>query len=346
MFLLLCELVLFRFVLPGSDVPRNAFIDGVVRYAPSQNGTWRVRNDIAAPYAINAQGWNSGSGDYKVERTPGVMRIAVVGDSYVEALQVRHDRSLGELMAQQLSAKVGRPVEVYRFGIGGAPLSQYLHMAEREVARYRPDWIVVLVVNNDFNKSFDFVQGRYTSSFLKLKLENAQVVGEIQPTPWAPTSTDWVRHTAVARYIYYRWQVRPGRVRDLFLASARAEGDSPPARSTIPKRQNVEIATEYMIGRLSDVGKSIGARLLLATDGDRAAIYEGRGDRTPPLSRLVADQARRTGVAYLDLHPHFLTDWNRHGLPFDFQSDYHWNERGHAVSARAVADAIVRTTQN
>src|SRR5215510_341642 len=95
----LCELVVFRFVLLASDVPANAFVDGLVRYAPSQAGIWRVRNEIAAPYAINAQGWNSGAGDYRIARTPGVRRIAVIGDSYVEAMQVAHDRSLAERAA-------------------------------------------------------------------------------------------------------------------------------------------------------------------------------------------------------------------------------------------------------
>src|SRR5512134_3410998 len=84
--LLLCEFVLFRFVFLPSDVPANAFVDGLIRYAPQQSGIWRVRNEIAAPYSINKQGWNSGVGDYVVARKPGVMRIAVVGDSMVEAL--------------------------------------------------------------------------------------------------------------------------------------------------------------------------------------------------------------------------------------------------------------------
>ena len=184
-YLLLFELVVFRFVLLASDVPTNDFVDGVVRYAPRQTGVWRVRNEIAAPYAINAQGWNSGLGDYAAQRKGGVGRVALVGDSYVEALQVPYDRSIGERLALELS-RDRNPVEVYRFGISGAPLSQYLHMIEREVSRYGPDWIVVLLVHNDFDESFRFVSGRYTSSFLKLRLDQDRVVGEIAPSPWRP----------------------------------------------------------------------------------------------------------------------------------------------------------------
>src|SRR4051794_513484 len=87
-FLAFCEFVVFRFILPGSDVPENAFVNQVVRYAPNQTGVWRVKDDVSAPYSINAQGWNSPLPDYTLEREAGVGRIAVVGDSFVEALQV------------------------------------------------------------------------------------------------------------------------------------------------------------------------------------------------------------------------------------------------------------------
>lgn len=101
--LLILEFVVFRFLLLPSDVPANDAGDGIVRYVANQIGTWRERNEIAAPYAINAQGWNSGAGDYSETRKSGRMRIAIVGDSFVEALQVAHTRSVGEQLSQELA---------------------------------------------------------------------------------------------------------------------------------------------------------------------------------------------------------------------------------------------------
>jgi hypothetical protein len=117
--LLFCEFVLFRFVLLPADVPENAFVNGLIRYVPNQAGIWRVRNEIAAPYAINAQGWNSGLADYSIERKPGIGRVAVVGDSMVEAMHVPHDRSIAERLTTELSED-GHAVETYRFAISGA----------------------------------------------------------------------------------------------------------------------------------------------------------------------------------------------------------------------------------
>src|SRR5690348_16118721 len=215
-FVAFCELVLFRYVWLASDVPHLEYVDHVVRYASGQSGIYRIRNDIEAPYKINQQGWNSGVGDYVRERSDGLTRVAVVGDSYVEALQVAHTDSLAEKLETDL-AKYGQPTEVFRFGISGAPLSQYVQMVEREVVQYRPDWIVVIVVHNDFDESFRFVQGRYTSTFRKFRVKDGKVVGEIEPTPWAPSVIEMLRQSATARFFLYRWQVRPQGLIDLFL---------------------------------------------------------------------------------------------------------------------------------
>ncbi|MGB7857201.1 MAG: hypothetical protein WBL48_15025, partial [Pseudolabrys sp.] len=57
-FLAFCELVVFRHVWLASDVPRLDYVDDVIRFASGQTGIWRLRNEIAAPYKINKQGWN------------------------------------------------------------------------------------------------------------------------------------------------------------------------------------------------------------------------------------------------------------------------------------------------
>jgi hypothetical protein len=102
-FFLACELIVFRFVLRATDLPENAFAEGVIRYAPEQTGVFRVGDEIEAPYRINQDGWNSGISDYREERTPGIGRIAVIGDSYVEAFSVPFDASFAELTQRKTS---------------------------------------------------------------------------------------------------------------------------------------------------------------------------------------------------------------------------------------------------
>ena len=63
--LLLGELLVFRFILLPSDVPRNAYIDGLIRYAPNQTGIYRVQDEIAARFSINEQGYTLSSSGRK-----------------------------------------------------------------------------------------------------------------------------------------------------------------------------------------------------------------------------------------------------------------------------------------
>jgi hypothetical protein len=343
-FLLFCELVLFRFVLPASDVPRNAFVNEVVRYQPGQNGVWRVRDEIAAPFKINAQGWNSPLPDYPVERKPGVSRVAFVGDSFVEALQVPFDKTFAEVVGDRLAVK--GTVEIQRFGVAGAPLSQYLQMVEREVEQRRPDRIVVMLVHNDFDESFVFKPGRYTSSFLKLKIEGGKVAGEVAPAPWRAGWLEFVRQSATARFLLYRWQVRPQTLVDAMLGPAKAAGEGGYAANidvagVFAHEADIRVATDYLFGRLKARADSIGAKLQLVMDGDRAAIYAGRTDSPAlKLNRIAAEMAARHGIAFLDLHPVFAAEWAKAGKRFEFQADAHWNEYGHQVAGAAVAEAL------
>lgn len=375
--LLICELLVFRVILPSGSTPDNAYIDDVVRYEPGQTGTWRVRNEIAAPYAINAQGWNSGLEAYRETRTPGVPRIAVIGDSYVEALQVPPDASMAERLSKTLYAADELPGEVYRFGMSGAPLSQYVHMARHEVADYKPDWLVVLLIHNDFDESFRFQAGRYASSFLKFDVDNGQVVGEIPPEPLQPSSYGWFRNFATLRFLVYRWQVRP----DVILASLfssspaqppaepdaapePAEGpaavatDMPAEPATAPEfaanvnltdllnaRSDVEAATSYGFEQLQRAATDMGANLLLVMDGDRRSLRAGnKNGPALVLNEMAAREADKLGIAFLDLQPVFSADWDAHQQRFEHDVDNHWNAYGHNVAARAVADHIRQHT--
>jgi hypothetical protein len=344
-FLALCEFVVFRYLWLASDAPRLAYSNDLVRYAPNQQGVWRLRNEVAAPYRINAQGWNSGAGDYVYDRRAGTTRVAVVGDSYVEALQVAPGDSSAEVLGRALGEDSGR-AGVYRFGISGAALSQYVHMVEREVKDYRPDWIVVLVVHNDFDESFRFVQGRYTSSFMKFRVADGTVTGELPPTPWRRGWAETLRQTATARFFLYRWQVRPQPIIDLFLPRPAETGESPWAANVdigrvLAVQREVAAVADHAAGRLAALAAATGARLILVIDGDRHAIY--RGDGTSPalaLNRVLEAAAERHGIAFLDLHPVFAAHWAADRRRFDFAGDGHWNELGHSIVGTAIAARI------
>ena len=63
--------------------------------------------------------------------------------------------------------------EVYNFGIGGAHLSQYLHMFNKEALKYNPSLIIFLIIHNDFTPSYTrdlTASGRYGRTFLTISI--------------------------------------------------------------------------------------------------------------------------------------------------------------------------------
>ena len=101
------EFFIFRYVLIAADLPRLAENNGgVLKYEPNQVGTYRIKSEIYAAFNINDSGWNSSYSHYDVPINYDKTRIAVIGDSYVEALQVDYRRSFPEVLLDLLGRKL------------------------------------------------------------------------------------------------------------------------------------------------------------------------------------------------------------------------------------------------
>lgn len=339
--LIVCELVVFRYIVLPTDFPKEAFIDGVIRFEPGQKGVTRWRNEIMAPFAINEQGWNSGLASYGNSRVDGLGRIAIIGDSYVNAMTVPFDASFAELTQARMSES-GCPVEVFRFGMPGAPLSHYLYVLLREIIEYKPDLVVILLIHNDFDESFLFKPGRYTSSFLKLRLDDGIVSQEIQPHPYSPGFFDRLRLSGMFRYFYYTQGVRLEYLRRLaFGVAPNGFEANIDVAKTMELFNSVSSATNYTLGQMARVTQEHGIGLVIMMDGHRQVIYgEAPADRAYgplALNALVGEVAQVYDLPFIDLHDHFSRDWRRRGLRFEYDTDWHWNVLAH----RFVADVLV-----
>ena len=340
---LVAELVVFRFVLPAIDIPRNAFIDGVIRHQPNQRGYARIADEGAVPYAINHQGWNSGHEQYALDKPADIKRIAVIGDSYVEALAVPYDQSIAENLERRLNVD-GETAEIFRFGISGAPLSQYLYMLEQEVVRYDPDLVIMLLIHNDFDESFRFKAGRYTSSFLKLKMEGHEVINEIEPAVYEEGWLEYLRMSATFRYFFYQKKLHPERIRQLIFGQKKVYEANVAVDQIQRQWPQIEKATDYLFQRLKEVSTQHGVDLLLVMDANRQDIYADNpsngSNGAAKLNQLAADLAARHQIPFLDLETAFVADWKENGFHFEFPDDNHWNRRGHTKAAEAIAEYL------
>ncbi|HMC83304.1 MAG TPA: hypothetical protein VKL61_08745, partial [Candidatus Polarisedimenticolia bacterium] len=151
--LLLLELF-FRFVVPACEMPSVYFdpTDRILRYDTRGRkegiatlGKW---GEGRARWRINNYGWNSEI-DYAPAEGPHRPLLALIGDSYIDALQV----DVADNIAAQTRRALGGGYQIYSFGIGGAPLSQYLLMSRYVRRHFNPSVMVFNVVHNDFDES-------------------------------------------------------------------------------------------------------------------------------------------------------------------------------------------------
>src|SRR5262245_34367431 len=112
------ELV-FRVFVPVTDVPHKIWDPLLgLRRAPDQAGRYiNGAGFVDARYHFNRQGWNHPR-DYSTHKPAGTRRVCLIGDSYVEALQVNPGEAMFSVAEQRMS-RPDRPVEWYAFGASG-----------------------------------------------------------------------------------------------------------------------------------------------------------------------------------------------------------------------------------
>src|SRR5262245_41152094 len=90
--------------------------------------------------------------EHSFEKQAGTFRILLLGDSFMEALQVPSDSMLATLMERDLTRATGRPVEVINGGVSGWGTGDELRYLTRYGLAYHPDLVVVaMTLHNDIS---------------------------------------------------------------------------------------------------------------------------------------------------------------------------------------------------
>jgi hypothetical protein len=110
-------------------------------FTPGRAYRFLNENDHAITGRINALGWR----DRERDRTKRVdTRVAVVGDSYVEAFQVELDSTFGAVAERTLQARGARTWEFMSFGRSGMGSAEERIVLQRDVLPCAPDVVVLL----------------------------------------------------------------------------------------------------------------------------------------------------------------------------------------------------------
>ena len=298
--------------------------------------------------------------------------IAIIGDSYIEAMQVDYPNTTEANLLKSCSAHA----RVYSFGAQFAPLSQYLSWAYYASQTFAPKAIVVNIVGNDFDESLISHQkssnggGIPGMQFFDFSSGQAELVA----VPFIPDGflTRILRHSALAQYLVrnvgvvnlineYRNRENDafeGNQEQLNTGAKNASGESRPVPRKKPKEFVGNSERTYTSERLSLSKKAVDEFLqrlpqlaqlpprsiVLSVDAERPQIYtpKSRQDTDSFFSVMRAyfiKQARAQGFEVLDLRPAMIAQFDRTGERFEFTDDNHWNAAGHQL----LASQLLRT---
>lgn len=313
---------------------------------PNAESTWHLPNGIhhyqgpifQGPAPHNTFHWNSwGLADFErtKEKKPGHKRILVVGDSYVEGVQVPLAAHYHVVLEQELAPKVSQPLEALAIGWAGwgqAGELRALKGTEPNVSfpagmDLSPDLVVLeFLPGNDVRNNHEILE----------QMCNGEAASALWQTSNGAIESGMYSVALLLRKI------------DQALRNARGQRQhldncvyqETPSRE--PKLWAEAWAnTEALLKEARDLCRSKGAELLVVSF---CGAHEVSGDPPPgmdfdlPAARVKA-MCERLGVPFYDTTPVIRAAAKEGSVTY--QHDGHWNERGHAAAAKGTAEFIL-----
>jgi lysophospholipase L1-like esterase len=267
------------------------------------------------------------------ERTPGVGRILVIGDSIGFGFGVADDDVVTTRMAALLATH-GRPTEVINASVSAYNTEQEVGYLERDGLRYRPDWVIVAVCWNDLSdKSGDRVSPEGW-------LLRAGTDDELRSAAWSESPRGYAVRNAIkrVRLLYAAmqgWRAFQGRLQPDDSATFRA--DVLAGRST-PRTEDGWRRVGAAVHRLKEASERGGFRPLLVAFPVPLAVERSFPQSSYPerLGRIAAGE----GIPMLDLAGVFRAHYHGHESLFIPYDGDHPNAAGHDLAAREVVEFL------
>jgi lysophospholipase L1-like esterase len=287
--------------------------------------------------SINRDGFRDD--EWTAVKPPDSVRIALLGDSHVEALQVPLGQTAGKVLERRLSddLSAGQPVQVMNFGVANYSVAQFLLVYNQYVRRFKPDYVFIYVAYLHMARSL-----YPNTSFSSLRINPTYRLSETGDLIYVPAED----YDAYVKVMDTSLQERFGADRSVEIF---ADSVSPSYLVNWLKRR-AYIATPPSTNTGSDVGldfpglslnyrliealnqqiKADGGRLIFVDTFDYFERYGPPG--TGALAARNQQFARTIGAGYINLSQHFRASTQ----PVQWPCDGHLTPDGNQLFAEAM----------
>jgi len=319
-------------------------------HIPDKQVVWRAEG--FSNNKINSAGLRDS--EHKIAKEPGVYRIALLGDSFVEAFQVDLNDTFGKVLETRLNnTNSNRRYETINFGCGGYSTAQEFVQYKSQGIKYNPDAIVLLFNRGDSMESVVTTKARkkaepkpyfYIDQSGQLKEDDLVLAAnfdKIKPHPiW-----DWLRKYSTIYSVInqsdfsltlneprYRkikgWLTSlSNRVRRVANPVSKEDFSSSQASTDLYPDQDEMAVTKALISKLAQQAAQNG-QLFIVVIYPNLDHYVALTEQAQQLKSL----AKEKHFLYLDLSPSFLAD----PQPRSNFALYHLNKKGHLTVANQL----------
>lgn len=365
----LIGLVLVEIVLRvvGFSYPSFWTLDAERGWAARPGTEGRYIKEGNAYVRINREGFRDF--DHEKQSPLGTFRIAVLGDSFVEALQVELESTFWKVMEGELSvcaSLIGQHVEVLGFGGSGYGTAQERITYRTFVRQYQPDLVVLaFFIGNDvsdnsraLNNLIDRPYYTYDGDRLTLDLsfrDRTQFRVSNLRRGHLVSLVDKVRLLQIVKetqHVYEQYLHRmPGNPTHL--------GPGTESQVFVPPRNNDWIeawrVTEGILDALRDDVEKDGSRLWVLAIPAPEQVHPDSSFRREFMKKLGVEDlsypearlqmwAERASVPFVELSNEFSRIGTQNGdsiYGFGDQIGFgHWNENGHRLAGKILAQRI------
>ena len=286
----------------GYSYPEFYVLDQVRGYAlrPGAEGWYRKEGE--AYIRINSDGLRDR--EHSIAKPQNTIRIAVLGDSYPEALSVPEHEAFWSVIEKQLQAcgaLAGKQVEVINFGVSGYGTAQELLTFREDVWKYSPDVVLLaMTTNNDISDN-----SRALKKTDEIPYFNYQQNGLVFDDSFKTTRSFVWRQKRISRI--GRWFRDHSRlvqatieghhalkVRSAAWRNEKTENKNAKAEATSPVEQGQSKQTEEQLSRADELGVD---NLIYLEPGN--AEWNEAWRVTEGLIKTMRDEVRTRGAQFV-----------------------------------------------